>query len=72
MDVRNKLALATRTLAGSLLIIGTLLILVGCFANGYTLMVPIGIGTVTGAGFIFVMGMFMAITDETLARTKVR
>jgi hypothetical protein len=54
----------------SVLTIGVFAFLFGLFESDYSFLVPIGIGTVVGAVFIFVMGVFFVATEEMLAKTN--
>jgi hypothetical protein len=43
----------------------------GIFVTGYNILVPIGIGTSVGAVFIFLIGVFLVVTDEMLERSYI-
>lgn len=49
---------------------GSLCVSIGMIANGYMNLTPIGIGTVMGGVFIFIMGMFFVATEELLGKSK--
>ncbi|PLT32920.1 hypothetical protein [Bacillus sp. V5-8f] len=67
MDVR--ILNAVKYIGGTVLTIGTIIFLFGFFESGYSLLTPIGIGTVVGATFIFLMGVFLVATQEMLEKT---
>ncbi|KOP82596.1 hypothetical protein ACFFHH_23555 [Cytobacillus solani] len=50
--------------------IGLIIFTFGFFGNGNNILTPIGIGTIMGAVFIFVMGIFFVATEEMLNKTK--
>lgn len=54
----------------TLLTIGIIIFLIGFFSNGSSILTPIGLGTVMGGVFIFVMGIFFVATEEMLNKTK--
>lgn len=70
MDAKRKIITAVNAIGISVLTIGLMLFLYGFFVNGYTTMTSIGIGTVIGAVFIFLIGMFFVATEEMLEKTK--
>lgn len=53
----------------SLLSLGLILFSLGFFGTDYSILTPIGIGTIVAAVFIFVMGVFFVATEEILAKT---
>lgn len=69
MNSRLKMIKATKNVGMVCLILGILTFLYGFFATGYSAVIGIGIGTVMGAVFIFLMGMFFAATEEMLENT---
>ncbi|MBB6446944.1 hypothetical protein [Bacillus benzoevorans] len=69
MHSRLKLVKATKNIGGSILILGIIIFLYGFLVSDYSSITGIGIGTVMGAVFIFIMGMFFAATEEMLENT---
>jgi len=63
---------AVKLVGGTILAIGILLFAIGFFGNGYMNLTPIGIGTIMGAVFIFLMGVFFVATEEMLKKTASR
>ena len=61
---------ATKYVGGSILILGIALFLYGFFVSDYGNVTGIGIGTIMGAVFIFVMGIFLVASEEMV--TKIR
>ncbi|MGJ9457282.1 hypothetical protein [Oceanobacillus sp. CF4.6] len=70
MDVNVKLLKATSYICGMLLTIGMALFLYNYFVNGSSAWAAVGIGTVMGATFIFIMGIFLVATEETIGGKK--
>jgi hypothetical protein len=71
-NVESKLKIlnAVKYMGGTTLTIGMLLFLLGLFESGSSLLTPIGIGTVMGAIFIFLMGVFFVVTEEMLEKRR--
>jgi magnesium-transporting ATPase (P-type) len=61
---------ATKYVGGSTLILGIALFIYGFFVSDYGNVTGIGIGTIMGAVFIFVMGIFLVASEEMV--TKIR
>lgn len=70
MDRHGKWMRLVKTVAGTLALLGLALVLAGVVATGYNLLLAVGVGTVTGAGFIFLIGLFLAMGEEMSARSK--
>lgn len=70
MDRHGKWMTVVKAVAGILGVIGLVLIVAGMFATGYNLLLAFGVGTVTGAVFLFLIGLFMAMADEMMVKTK--
>ncbi|WP_328225855.1 MULTISPECIES: hypothetical protein [Sutcliffiella] len=69
MNVNKGMFNAVQYFGGTVIIIGIITFIFGAFASGSSLLTPIGIGTVMGGIFIFLMGMFFIITEEVLEKT---
>ncbi|KKB41780.1 hypothetical protein [Bacillus thermotolerans] len=67
-DPRMKILTAVKYVGATILAIGTLIFLVGFFGSVSMPLTPIGIGTVVGAVFIFIMGAFFVSTEEMLEK----
>lgn len=65
-----RLLRSVSIVSGTIIIIGILLMFGGIAQAGSSNLTPIGIGTIVGGGFIFVMGLFFAATEEMLQKTK--
>ena len=63
-----KILNATKWAGSIILFIGMIIFLYG-FVSGFSSVVGIGIGTVVGATFIFLMGMFFVATEEMVENT---
>jgi hypothetical protein len=70
MRSNMKIINATGHVGLTVLTIGVFAFLFGIFETDYSFLIPIGIGTVVGAVFIFVMGVFFAATEEMLEKTN--
>ncbi|WP_342431728.1 hypothetical protein [Neobacillus sp. FSL H8-0543] len=60
---------AVKYVGASILTIGMIIFSLGFFANGSSAMTGIGIGTIMGAVFIFLMGVFFVATEEMLEKS---
>jgi hypothetical protein len=60
---------AIKVIGVSLLAIGIIIFSLGFFGSHSSNLTPIGIGTISGAVLIFVMGLFFVATEEMLAKT---
>ncbi|WP_067727465.1 hypothetical protein [Oceanobacillus damuensis] len=72
MERNIKLLKSMSYICGTLLTIGTALFFYGYFVSVYHVVTGIGIGTVMGAVFIFIMGIFLVATEETIEEGKKR
>ncbi len=70
MEAKRKMINSVNVVGITVLTIGIMLFLLGFFENGYAALTSIGIGTVIGAVFIFLIGMFFVATEEMLEKTK--
>ncbi|MGE8205657.1 hypothetical protein ACQKP0_13960 [Heyndrickxia sp. NPDC080065] len=68
MKSKLKILNAVKFVAGTVLAIGTIIVVFGFLKNDYHVITPIGIGTVMGAVFIFLMGIFFVATEEMLEK----
>jgi hypothetical protein len=53
----------------TLLISGLGMFLVGFFGSDINILTPIGLGTIVGAVFIFLIGVFFVATEEMIENT---
>ena len=63
-----KVLNAVKAVSSSLLTVGIVIIILGLFENNNSTMTAIGIGTISGAVIIFLMGLFFVATDEMLEK----
>lgn len=70
MESYTKVLNATKYVGGTILTIGIAIFLYGFFVSDYSSITGIGIGTIMGAVFIFLMGMFLAASEEMLLKIK--
>jgi uncharacterized membrane protein YiaA len=64
-----KILNTVKYVGGTVLITGIIIFLIGLFESGYSILTSIGIGTVIGAVFIFLMGVFLVATEEMVDKT---
>lgn len=70
MESYSNMLTATRYVAGTVLTIGIAIFLYGFFINDFQTIVGIGIGTVMGAVFIFLIGLFLIASEEMVANSR--
>ncbi|WP_394236680.1 hypothetical protein [Niallia oryzisoli] len=68
MNTRLKILNATKFTGSSTLLIGMMILLYG-IVSGFNSVIGIGVGTIVGAIFIFLMGMFFIATEEMVENT---
>lgn len=71
MRSREKFLNAVTYAGLTILTLGILTFIAGLLVTGYNLLVPIGIGTCVGAVFIFLIGVFLVVTDEMLEKSYI-
>jgi hypothetical protein len=71
MKSREKFLNAVKYVGLTVLTIGILTFIAGIVVTGYNILVPIGIGTSVGAVFIFLIGVFLVVTDEMLEKSYI-
>jgi hypothetical protein len=71
MKSREKFLNAVTYVGLTVLTIGILAFIAGIVVTGYNILVPIGIGTSVGAVFIFLIGVFLVVTDEMLEKSYI-
>lgn len=71
MRGREKILNAVTYVGLTVLTIGILTFIAGIFVNGFSVLVPVGIGTSVGAVFIFLIGVFLVVTDEMLEKSYI-
>jgi hypothetical protein len=64
-----KMMNATRIFGAVTLALGTAIFIYGMFVSDYVMITGIGVGTVMGAVFIFLIGMFLIATEEMLNKS---
>jgi membrane protein CcdC involved in cytochrome C biogenesis len=70
MESKEKILNFTKVLGLTVLSVGIIMFLLGVFASDFSILTSIGIGTVVGAVFIFVIGVFFVATEEMLSKTS--
>lgn len=70
MESYVKILNAVKYIGGTVLIIGIVIFLYGFFVTDYSSVTGIGIGTVMGAAFIFLMGVFLVASEEMVTKIK--
>lgn len=69
MTSREKVLNLVKFIGLTLLISGSVMFLFGFIGNGFGMLTPIGLGTIVGAVFIFLIGVFFVATEEMLDNT---
>ncbi|GIN84412.1 hypothetical protein J6TS2_07980 [Heyndrickxia sporothermodurans] len=72
MESNVKVLNAVKYVGGTVLAMGIIIFLVGFMQTNNSILTPIGIGTVMGAVFIFLMGVFFSATEEMLKKIDSR
>jgi len=70
MGANRKIIKAVGNIGLTVLSIGVFLFIFGILESDYSYLSPIGIGTVVGAVFIFLIGVFFVATEEMLEKTN--
>jgi membrane protein CcdC involved in cytochrome C biogenesis len=70
MESKEKILNIIKILGSTVLTLGIIMFLFGVFASGFSVLTSIGIGTVMGAVFIFLIGVFFVATEEMLSKTS--
>ncbi|CAH0345305.1 hypothetical protein [Bacillus sp. CECT 9360] len=63
-----KMLNAVKYVGSIVLTLGIIIFLYGFFVSDYSAVTGIGIGTIMGAVFIFLMGVFFVATEEMLEK----
>ncbi|MFB3168056.1 hypothetical protein F4694_003448 [Bacillus niacini] len=71
MKGRERLLNAVTYVGLIVLTLGILTFMAGLIVNGFSILVPVGIGTSVGAVFIFLIGVFLVVTDEMLEKSYI-
>ena len=72
MESKTKILNAVKYIGSTILALGVAIFLYGFFVSDYGAVTGIGIGTVMGAVFIFLMGVFFVATEEMQEQAKQR
>lgn len=70
MESYSKVMNVVQLVGGTILIIGIAIFLYGFFVSEYNTLTGVGIGTIMGAVFIFIMGVFLVATEEMLIKSQ--
>jgi TRAP-type C4-dicarboxylate transport system permease small subunit len=68
LNLHVKILKTTRRISSVVFVIGMIIFSLG-FVSGFNSAIGIGLGTVTGAMFIFLIGMFFIATEEMVENT---
>jgi hypothetical protein len=71
MRSREKFLNAVTYVGLTVLSLGVLGFIIGLFVTDFKVLVPIGIGTSVGAVFIFLIGVFLVVTEEMLEKSYI-
>lgn len=69
METKKKILDFVKRVGGTVLTVGIVTFLIGLLENDYSILTSIGLGTVMGAVFIFLIGIFFVATEEMLSKT---
>ncbi|WP_318616449.1 hypothetical protein [Sporosarcina sp. YIM B06819] len=69
MESKQAMLNIIKYTGGTILTIGISIFLYGFFISNYSAITGIGIGTIMGAIFIFLMGVFFVATEEMQDKT---
>ncbi|WP_066318681.1 hypothetical protein [Bacillus sp. FJAT-29814] len=69
MKTNTKILHAAKLIGGTVLITGLIILSYSLSVSNSSALTGIGIGTVIGAVFIFLMGIFFVATEEMLEKT---
>ncbi|MBM7600973.1 hypothetical protein JOC34_003394 [Virgibacillus halotolerans] len=72
MESKTKILNAVKYIGSTILALGVAIFLYGFFVSNYGSVTGIGIGTVMGAVFIFLMGVFFVATEEMQEKANQR
>ena len=64
-----KMMNATRIFGAVTLALGTAIFIYGMIVSDYVMITGIGVGTIMGAVFIFLIGMFLIATEEMVNKS---
>ncbi len=70
MNKRTSILSITQYIGLTLLSIGLIIFSIGFFGSDYSILTPIGIGTIVASVFIFLIGAFFVATEEMLFKTQ--
>jgi magnesium-transporting ATPase (P-type) len=70
MELYINLINTVKYVCGTVLIIGIVIFLYGFFVSDYGVVTGIGIGTVMGSIFIFLMGVFLVASEEMVTKIQ--
>ncbi|PZE21487.1 hypothetical protein [Paenibacillus xerothermodurans] len=68
MNSSAKILNTVKYVGAVVLLIGIAIFLYGFFGSGYGEVTGVGIGTVVGAVFIFLMGVFLVASEEMVTK----
>jgi TRAP-type C4-dicarboxylate transport system permease small subunit len=72
VESNTKILNAVKYISAVILTLGIIMFSLGIIESEYKILTPIGMGTITGAGFIFIIGMFFVAAEEMIQKTNSR
>jgi hypothetical protein len=69
MNSNTKVLHAAKFVGGSLLLIGLIILSYSIYVSDSNILAGVGVGTIVGAVFIFLMGIFFVATEEMLEKS---
>ena len=71
MRAREKLLNAVTYVGLTVLTMGVIAFILGVIVTDFNMLIPLGIGISVGAVFIFLIGVFLVVTDEMIEKSFV-
>lgn len=70
MESTKKMLHVTRYVGAVLLTLGIVIFIYGALVSNYSTVMGVGIGTVMGAVFIFLIGLFLVASEEMVEKSR--
>ncbi|WP_102029241.1 hypothetical protein [Salirhabdus sp. Marseille-P4669] len=70
MDNKARILNVSRFIGVTVLTIGLIIFLMGMYKSGFTAFAAIGLGTIMGAVFIFLIGLFLVVVEDMEMKRK--
>jgi hypothetical protein len=70
MESKTIILNAVKYISAAILTVGIILLSIGVVESEYRMLTSIGVGTITGAVFIFIIGLFFVAAEEMIQKTN--